>query len=161
MFEQSETNPLVRRRRDIDTETGNGGGIGDDKGKKAPFNWASLPVNLLIQYYDEIRQHLPETSLKDINLEEQLLLQFHVIRTLQAKALEDDEVPMQQRVQAANAGAAILKALVDMQERVYTTERYKAIENLLIRLLNKQPEEFSVAFLTEYEKVLEKYGQVA
>jgi len=124
------------------------------KGAAAPFNWSSLPTDLLIKYRDEITQQLPALELSKINLEEELLLQFHTIRTLQKDVIDDGDVPVNQRAQVANAVASSLNKLAEMQMGVYTAERFKNVENLLIRVLSKLPEESAAAFLTEYEKLL-------
>jgi hypothetical protein len=129
-----------------------------EPGSTAPFNWASIPVDLLIQYYDEIRQHLPPTALKDVDMESELLLQFHAVRALQTSVLNDTDIALNQRAQVANTVASTLKSLADMQERIYTAERYKTIENLMIRSLNRLPEDVAERFLTEYKQILETNG---
>lgn len=134
-----------------------GGDKGAEKGEKKPktrFNYAALPVDELIRMYDEIKQHLPPTKLSDLNLEEEVLLQFHAMRALQGTVMSDDEVPVNQRAQVANGVANILEKLGDMQSALYSSERFKDIENVLIRSLNLLPEAASAEFLTEYEKRL-------
>lgn len=126
-----------------------------DKVRKAPFNWRSLPIDVLIEYRDEITKCLPPLALKDMNLEEELLLQFHAVRSLQNNVITDAELPLNQRAQVANAVANTLTKLIDMQESVYTQERFKAIEMALIRALGTLPEDAAKAFIDQYEKVLE------
>lgn len=130
-------------------------GVNSPKGaKSAPFVWKSLPVTDLIRYYDEIREVLPPLSLDKMNLEEEMLLQFHTMRALQHEVLNDHDFPLNQRVQAANSVASALAKLSERQSEVYTQERHKAIEALLIRHLNKLPEDVAEAFLKDYAKVL-------
>ena len=130
-------------------------GVNSPKGaKKAPFNWKSLPVSDLIRYYDEIREVLPPLSLDKMNLEEELLLQFHTMRALQNEVLNDTDFPLNQRAQVANSVASALGKLTERQSEVHTQERHKAIEALLIRHLNKLPEDVAEAFLKDYAKVL-------
>lgn len=118
------------------------------------FNWRTLPVEQLLIYRDEITQCLPATSLSELNLEQELLLQFHSIRALQTNVLDDDALPLNQRAQVANSVASTLNKLVEMQSAVYSAERFKGVENAMIRTLNKLPENLAKEFLDEYEKVV-------
>ena len=122
--------------------------------KPAPFNWAMLTVPELVKFRDEITAVLPPLSIKEMDLEQQMLLQFHSLRALQNQVLEDEQIPLNQRTQLANAGASSLAQLLAYQEKVYTQERFKRIENLLIKNLNKLPQEQAEAFLLDYEKII-------
>lgn len=123
----------------------------------APFNWKALPVDLLIQYRDEITAHLPPLALKDINLEEELLLQFHAIRQLQTTVLNDETLPLNQRAQVANSVTNILNKLTELQGEAYNQERFKAIELALIRSLRTLPEDVAKDFIEQYEEVVKKH----
>lgn len=125
-------------------------------GEQRPtFQWSSYPIELLIKYRDEITQCLPPLALTDMNLEEELLLQFHSLRKLQNDVLSDDNAgPLNQRAQVANSVTNALAKLVEIQADVYSQERFKMVETLLIRHLNRLPEETAAAFLADYEKVL-------
>jgi hypothetical protein len=118
------------------------------------LDWASLPVETLLQYRDEITAHLPALALKDIDLESELLAQFHSLRVLQTQVLNDDAVPLNQRAQLANSVGATLDRLIDAQEKVFTQERMKSIENLLIRHIKLLPEATAEEFLKSYEAIL-------
>ena len=127
-------------------------------GIKDPFTWDALPIDLLLKYRDEINTRLPPTELSKMNMEEEMLLQYHTIRTLQSEVLNDDSIPPNQRAQVANAVTSSLNKLSELQEQLYTTERYKAVENLLIKCLGKLPEAVAMEFLDGYEKILEKHA---
>lgn len=116
-----------------------------------------LSVPELIATRDAIDRLLPPLALKDVNMEEQALLQFYTIRALQADTLEAEEHALNQRVSLANSVASSLTRLSDMQKELYTSERFKKIENLMVRTLLKLPESVAKAFLDEYEKTLEQY----
>lgn len=131
-----------------------GGKSGEKPDKAAPFNWKSLPIDLLILYRDQITRELPPLALKDMNMEEELLLQFHNLRALQNQVLNDDTLPLNQRAQVANSVANVLENLTSRQEKIYSSERFKLIENLLIRHLNLLPEATAEAFIVEYERIL-------
>lgn len=147
MFEQGKGKEIGNRR-----DSGDGS---PKKDRTAPFNWASLPVTDLIRYRDEITAHLPALSLAEINMEEELLLQYHALRKLQNDCLEDNDTPLNQRSQLANSVSTVLTKLAERQEAVYTSERLKAIERVLIDLMKKQPVDLAEAFINDYKMVLE------
>lgn len=124
--------------------------------KKPGFNWGSMPVTELVRQMDAIRQHLPPLSIKDISMEEEVLLQLHTLRQLQSELLDDDEIPLNQRVQLANSVSGALKTLGELQNTLFSSERYKKIENLLVQTLNKLPEDVASSFLDDYEALLRK-----
>ena len=122
----------------------------------SPFRWSALPLETLLRYLDEIRQVLPATTLLDMNMEEELILQFQAVRTLQNTILDDESVPANQKAQVANSVASVLGSIADLQNKVYSSERFKRIETLLIRHLNKLPEDTAAAFLEDYEQLVAK-----
>lgn len=122
----------------------------------SPFRWSALPLETLLRYLDEIRQVLPATTLLDMNMEEELILQFQAVRTLQNTILDDLSVPANQKAQVANSVASVLGSIADLQNKVYSSERFKRIETLLIRHLNKLPEDVAAAFLEDYEQLVAK-----
>ncbi len=122
----------------------------------SPFRWSALPLETLLRYLDEIRQVLPATTLLDMNMEEELILQFQAVRTLQNTILDDESVPANQKAQVANSVASVLGSIADLQNKVYSSERFKRIETLLIRHLNKLPEDVAAAFLEDYEQLVAK-----
>ena len=122
----------------------------------SPFRWSALPLETLLRYLDEIRQVLPATTLLDMNMEEELILQFQAVRTLQNTILDDISVPANQKAQVANSVASVLSSIADLQNKVYSSERFKRIETLLIRHLNKLPEDVAAAFLEDYEQLVAK-----
>lgn len=113
-----------------------------------------LPVDDLIRYHDEIRALLPPLNLSEMNLEEEMLLQYHALRAVQNNVLSNDEVAVNQQAQMANSVGSLLARLAELQVSVYTSERFKRIENLLIRSMRQLPEDRALAFLDEYEKSL-------
>ena len=125
--------------------------------RPAPHKWKMHTVAELCQFRDEITATLPAIELSKLNLENETLLQFHVIRELQADVFSDQDVPANQRAQVANAVASSLKALADMQVALYSSERYKDIENLMIRTLDMLPEAQAETFLIEYARLLRKH----
>ena len=128
----------------------------DEQAAPPTFRWSALPLETLLRYLDEIRQVLPATTLLDMNMEEELILQFQAVRTLQNTILDDISVPANQKAQVANSVASVLGSIADLQNKVYSSERFKRIETLLIRHLNKLPEDVAAAFLEDYEQLVAK-----
>lgn len=133
--------------------TGGGSAI-----NKRELNWSIYTVAELVRFRDEITKALPPLQLSHLNLEEEMLLQYHTLRELQGDVMGDGEVPVNQRAQVANSVASTLKSLGDMQVELYSSERFKDIENLLVRTLDKMPEDLAAEFLTGYEEMLRKRG---
>lgn len=127
---------------------------GDSNSGGRTLNWSVYTVAELVKFRDEITKVLPPLELGHLNLEEEMLLQYHVLREMQGAVIEDTDVPVNQRAQVANTVAATLKTLGEQQIELYSSERFKAVENLLIRTLDKLPEDFAAAFLVDYEKIL-------
>jgi hypothetical protein len=121
------------------------------------LNWSIYTVAELVRFRDEIGRALPALELKHLNLEQEMLLQYHALRELQGDVLSDGEVPVNQRAQVANSVASTLKTLGDLQIGLYSSERFKDVENLLIRTLDKLPEEQAAVFIDDYEKLLRRY----
>jgi hypothetical protein len=127
--------------------------------RKPPYNWSLLTVAELVRFRDEINRTLPPTELSRLNLEEETLLQYHTLRELQSAVMDEKEVPVNQRAQVANSVGAVLKNLGDQQITLYSSERFKAVENLLIRTLTKLPEDVARDFINDYEKILLNHGK--
>jgi hypothetical protein len=115
-----------------------------------------MPIHELIRHRDEITSHLPPVSLNEINVEEETLLQFHALRALQNQVLDDDSIPLNQRAQVANSVAASLGRLAELQQSLWTSERFKRIESLLIRCVSSLPTEVSAQFLSEYRSKIQE-----
>lgn len=113
-----------------------------------------MSVDQLLEMRRRIEELLPVKDLKDMNLARELVLQAQALQALQQRVIMDDNVPANQQAQCANSLSSALVNLVKVQTEVYTSERLKTIENILIECLGKLPLETQDAFLTEYECVL-------
>jgi len=124
-----------------------------------PFDISLLSVPELLALRDRVMAALPASSLKEMNLEQEVVLMFLSTRALLHSVLESGEAtPANQKAQVANTCAANLQQLVKMQLDLYTSERVKAIEIALGRTLKSLPEETQVSFINEYERM---YAAVA
>ncbi len=94
-----------------------------------------------------------ETSLSDMDMPKELIEQYRMVKQLQADVIDDDETPANQKAQVASTVASTLQQLTKMQTDFYTSERFRAIENLMIQYMKKLPLKTAQDFLTDYEKV--------
>lgn len=120
--------------------------------KTGVFNDIRLwDVEELLNLRSEIDKLLPSTKLKDMDLETELILQYHKIVALQTRVLDDNKTPANQMAQVSNAVAGILQNLVAMQTKYHTSERFKELESRLIKTLNRLPPEYLDEFFKWYE----------
>jgi 3-polyprenyl-4-hydroxybenzoate decarboxylase len=108
----------------------------------------------LLALREEIDARLPATKLSDINLAEELVLQFQKVKSMQQKALDSSAVSAQQKAAVANACSSSLAQLVKMQTELHNAERLKMIEQALIQVMRDQPEAIQLAFFDKYERIL-------
>lgn len=124
---------------------------------KAPkILWKYMPVGELLRVRDEIERHLPPLTLAEIDLEKELLLQYHAMRALYNDIVTEDGVPANQKAQVGNSVTASLDKLSSLQLEMHSAEQFKKIENMMIRMLNKLPEDVAAEFLAEYRKAHER-----
>ena len=109
----------------------------------------------LLDLRARIERRLPARSLKDLDLEGELTLQFLALQELQNKVIDDKDTPANQKAQVANSLSAALVNLVKLQGDVHSSERMKRIESILIDTLKDLPVEAVEAFLANYEQALE------
>lgn len=105
----------------------------------------------LLNLRAEIDQFLPTKALVDLNMERELVIQLIVVQNLQRETLRDDSVPANQKAQTSNAVASTLATLSKLQTEMYTSERLKKIEQVLIETLQTLPQEAQELFLAAYE----------
>lgn len=110
----------------------------------------------LLELRAEIDQFLPTKALTDMNMERELVLQLTTVQHLQMAVLRDNSVPANQKAQTVNSVAASLQALAKLQTEIYTSERLKALENIMIQTLQTLPKEAQEHFLEAYEGAIAK-----
>lgn len=115
------------------------------------FALESLTQLQLFTLREHINSLLPPGSLRDLNLEEELVLQFRMARAFQAMVLDSEDEP-QKKAAVMNSCAATIQALVKMQSEFYTAERLKEIESKLIKALERVPAETLRDFFDWYEQ---------
>lgn len=118
----------------------------------------ALDVAGLIALRSNIDARLPPLSISQMNLEEELLLQYHAAKALVAKAAGDDTIPTNQKAQVQNSCAAILKTLADAQVAVYSSERVKAIEQALEKAFQGYDDSIKKAFFERYARLVRDFS---
>lgn len=118
------------------------------------FDLSNMSEAQLIEMRGMIDRLLPTTRLKDLNLEKELVLQLVTIQGVQADALDNDEVPAHQKAQVAGKVADALATLGKLQIEVYSSERLKKVEAVLIGVLKNLPHAQQDEFLTAYEEAV-------
>ena len=109
----------------------------------------------LLALRSDVYRLLPVKLLKDVNLQQELVLQLLTIQSLQNTTMQDDEVPANQKAQVAGHVANSLAILGKLQVEVYSSERLKKIEAVLIEVIRTLPMEQQEVFLKAYEQALE------
>ncbi len=125
-------------------------------GEVAPddgFDLDAMSVDELRELRDEIDRRLPEDKLSQMDLTQELLSQYRLVQRLQDSVLMDDSIAPNQRSQVAGQVASTLQQLVKMQTEFHNAERFRAIENLLIKSIKLMPLDAAEAFISEYEKI--------
>ena len=96
---------------------------------------------------------LPSPQMADIDLEAETVRQFQTVQALQTKVVAGNDEP-NKKASVIQACAVALQMLAKMQSDVFTSERYKRIENLMIKHLKLLPQETAEAFLADYERLV-------
>ena len=117
-------------------------------------NLALYSEEELIELRAEIDALLPARRLRDVNVEVELVRQLAHVQKLQKDVLTDDETPANQRAQVAGAVGTVLATLSKLQIEVYTSERLKKIEAVLIECVTGLPMSTQEAFFDAYETKL-------
>jgi hypothetical protein len=112
-----------------------------------------MDVGQLLDLRQRIEALLPARKLADIDLEQEIVLQYLAAQALMQKTSIAVDIPANQKAQVQNSCASILDQLLKMQTRIYSAERMKAIEQVLIKVLKTLPEEAQRQFFHDYERM--------
>lgn len=129
----------------------------------APLTGASLPagevdislydMGELLMLRDRIDGMLPPMTMASMNLEEEIVRQFMTVKALQGKVLSGNDEP-NKKASVVNACASALQTLAKLQIELHTAERFKTIENLMIKHLRTLPLETAQKFMQEYANLV-------
>lgn len=96
-----------------------------------------------------------QIGIKDINLTDELTLQYRQGKRLLEEVQNDRNVPANQRAQVYNSVGTMLGNIVKMQEVVYSAERLKRYETAFLKAIETLPKEGKEAFFDLYGSFLE------
>lgn len=99
----------------------------------------------------DVEKLLPSDSLSDMDMPKELMRQYHRVKLLQDDVMIDNDTPVNQKAQVAGQVASTLQQLTKMQTEFYNSERFRNIENLMIKFLKGLPLEQARDILLEYE----------
>lgn len=116
---------------------------------------SGMNLHELLALVAKIEVYLPSKSLKDMNLEDELLIQYQQTKALLASIIDDVGTPANQRAQVINSCSSILAQITKTQTDLYNSERLKVLEQALINALKTVPESVSEKFFENYERQLE------
>lgn len=119
------------------------------------YDLEAMAIDELLDMRGRIEALLPVKDIKDLNLSRELVLQVQALQALQRRVLADDDIAANQQAQCANSLSSALVNLVKVQTEVYTTERLKTIESILVECLGTLPMDTQREFLRRYEEALE------
>lgn len=116
-----------------------------------------LDIQGLLALRARIGTKLPPLSIAEMNLEEELVIQYYSAKALVAAVAGDDLVPTNQKAQVQNSCAAILKTLADVKVAVFSAERVQAIQLALEKAFQGESEEVKKRFFERYARLVRDF----
>lgn len=110
----------------------------------------NLTQTELLDLRDKIDGKLTGINIKDVNLSQELLFQLKRAKELQSDDSNEEGAPLNQRVQAQNSAASVIVALIKIQDKAYTSERFKRMESAVIKVVKTLPTEQQESFFKSY-----------
>ena len=118
-----------------------------------PFKLASMNEAALIDLRSQLDSHLT-LKLSDINLAEELALQFKQAKALYNNIAEDEETAANQKAQVLNTVTSIIATITKAQAELYNAERLKKLEIAVLKALKTLPLPEQEAFFELYKGYL-------
>lgn len=94
-----------------------------------------LPDSELRRVKFFIDQRLPSSEIGSLNLEEELVQQYLLVKDLQDSVISDISIPANQKATVANSVASTLSQLIKLQEDLKREENLKLMEAVLIEVV--------------------------
>ena len=124
------------------------------------INVGALPDHQLRMLRASIDAKLPRDSLKDVNLEAELVSQYHRVLELQENTLANYDIPANQKAQVAAQVASVLQQLIKLQTDLDLATKLRLMEEALVESLQTLPEEARHMYFESYERLAESKGLV-
>jgi hypothetical protein len=112
----------------------------------------NLNIPQLLILRAKIEERMPASSLKDLNLEQELVYQYVQVKNILADLQENSLGTAANLAQLSNSIASALAQLVRLQGELYNSERFKGIEQLLVKMLREWPAKNINKFFEAYEE---------
>lgn len=122
---------------------------------KDPLADLSLPD--LRRLRGEIDRLLPEGGVRGLDLEDELVQQYHKTKDLMDSTLNSD-APPNQMAQVCNSVVTILAQLVKLQEDLKLQKTLSVMESVLVDVIKTLPDATKDGFFAEYERMAKKAG---
>lgn len=91
-------------------------------------------------------------TLRDINLEAELLEQYFALSKLFKDTIHDSDVYANQKATLANSLTSLLDKIAKLQEEIYSSERVKRLETVILKTLQAVGDvPLTTRFLEQYE----------
>lgn len=117
------------------------------------INVGALPDHQLRMLRASIDAKLPRDSLKDVNLEAEMVQQLAITKRLQDETLDNYDIPANQKAQVINAMAGAIQQLVRMQVDLKRDEQLKRMEAALLKAVATLEPEARELFFDTYEQL--------
>lgn len=89
-----------------------------------------------------------------VDLGSEIMVQLRTLKQLQHDALRDEEAPHNQKAQAASTVSRLLADLVKSRNKLFSAERSKAVENMVIEAMKDAPQEAKEMFFERLERMM-------
>lgn len=117
-----------------------------------------LPESELRRVKFFIDQRLPNSEIGSLNLEEELVQQYLLVKDLQDSVISDISIPANQKATVANSVASTLSQLIKLQEDLRREENLKLMEAVLIEVVKTFKDSDKEEFFSEYNRLAKKAG---
>ncbi len=97
-------------------------------------------------------------KMTDMNLEDELVAQYVALKNLQDDNLNDPDIALNQRAQAANALTGALGSLIKLQTDLKREEKFKVMEAALMEAVSNLPSDSKVEFFAKYREIARQKG---
>lgn len=121
--------------------------------EKPVFKVSSMNQAALLDLRTQVDEHLG-LKLEDLNLAEELALQFKQAKLLFNEVNADPDVAANQKAQVINSISSILATITKAQAELYNAERLKKLEAATLKALKTLPKTEQEAFFSLYEQYL-------
>lgn len=114
---------------------------------------SGLPPHHLRILRSRIDELLPRDTLKDVNLEAEMVQQLAAAKDLQTRTLEHFDTPANQKAQVLNATTSAIQQLVRMQVDLKRDEQLKRMEAALLKAVATLDPAAQALFFDAYEQL--------